>query len=332
MAVLSKPELLNQISDAILDNGWNLWYASTAHPFRFIVSKNNELHKIIVYIYNISHGGNTRDPEEYRIQIKLRDEKLEFDDGWKTLILGWWDEGKVFAGFDAPKHPYPKYSSSLQIRLPTLRNAEINGLSVSQKENDEIAVAFTSDLFMTYVSELNKVHDLASTEADIQILSEIVQKSDEESLDAGILIEKVTKPRREVVRSIHTKLRESNFRKRVLVAYENRCAFCGVQLGLVEAAHVLPVSYESSTDETSNGIALCVLHHKAFDSSFITFDTDYKITHNKHKAEHFRQNKLDGGMERFLADIRTHISLPPSIKDRPNREYVETANKIRGWK
>ncbi|MDQ2696688.1 MAG: HNH endonuclease [Pseudomonadota bacterium] len=42
-------------------------------------------------------------------------------------------------------------------------------------------------------------------------------------------------------------------------------------------AHIIPVAADSSTDETTNGIALCALHHKAYDQNLLGFDEDYRI-------------------------------------------------------
>jgi putative restriction endonuclease len=66
------------------------------------------------------------------------------------------------------------------------------------------------------------------------------------------------------------KKRDPDFRKRVLTAYEYRCAVCGfdVRLGSVsialDAAHIR-WHQAGGPDREGNGLALCVLHHKLFD-------------------------------------------------------------------
>jgi putative restriction endonuclease len=71
--------------------------------------------------------------------------------------------------------------------------------------------------------------------------------------------------------------RDPQFRKRVLVAYEYACAVCGfdVRLGAVsvalDAAHVR-WHQAGGPDEESNGLALCVLHHKLFDLGAFTLN------------------------------------------------------------
>jgi putative restriction endonuclease len=71
--------------------------------------------------------------------------------------------------------------------------------------------------------------------------------------------------------------RDSQFRQRVLTAYEYRCAVCGfdVRLGSVtvalDAAHIRWVQ-AAGPDEERNGLALCVLHHKLFDLGAFTLE------------------------------------------------------------
>jgi putative restriction endonuclease len=75
------------------------------------------------------------------------------------------------------------------------------------------------------------------------------------------------------------KKRDLLFRQRVLTAYEYRCAVCGfdVRLGSVsialDAAHIRWFQ-AGGPDEESNGLALCVLHHKTFDLGAFTVNHD----------------------------------------------------------
>ena len=71
------------------------------------------------------------------------------------------------------------------------------------------------------------------------------------------------------------KKRDPHFRLKVLTAYEYRCAVCGfdVRLGTVsialDAAHIQWHQAGGPAKE-SNGLALCVLHHKTFDLGAFT--------------------------------------------------------------
>lgn len=64
--------------------------------------------------------------------------------------------------------------------------------------------------------------------------------------------------------------REPSFREHVLNAYERKCAFCGSATMLrntlvdIEAAHI-KWHCQGGPSTVSNGLALCVAHHKLFD-------------------------------------------------------------------
>ena len=74
--------------------------------------------------------------------------------------------------------------------------------------------------------------------------------------------------------------RDPAFRSRVLTAYEYACAVCGfdVRLGShvmgLEAAHI-QWHQAGGPDEEHNGLALCSLHHKAFDLGAFTIQPDH---------------------------------------------------------
>lgn len=75
------------------------------------------------------------------------------------------------------------------------------------------------------------------------------------------------------------KPRDPRFRQKVLTAYEYRCAVCGfdVRLGSVsialDAAHI-HWHQAGGPDHETNGLALCVLHHKVFDLGAFTVNKD----------------------------------------------------------
>lgn len=76
--------------------------------------------------------------------------------------------------------------------------------------------------------------------------------------------------------------RDPAFRDAVLRAYERRCAVCGFDARLrdalvcVEAAHVRFRQF-GGPDEVRNGLALCSLHHKAFDLGAIGVSEDRRV-------------------------------------------------------
>ncbi len=332
MAKHRKFDLLDIIVQSINDSGWNVLYVSdvSQHPFVLKIYKNEESHLLRIYIWNLTHGGGAaRAADEYRIQITGADH-FEQRAGEKTLILGWWDSVGVFAGFDFTKHTGKLgFSPSIQIREEFLRKALINGFSPCNKGNNEIAVAFRPDFFVNYVQSLDQLHSFGTSAKDFKLLEEVSDQPLELNTE---LIQQVSKRRQIAVIQLSKKLRDTSFKARVLNAYGNKCAFSGLQLKLVDAAHIIPVSYDNSTDDTANGIALSALYHRAYDRGIVTFNEQYQTVVNTTEMQKLKEIGFDGGMAKFIKDLRPIINVPPSITDRPNIKFIKEANKLRGWK
>ncbi len=325
-----KYDLLEQVVTAVTESGWNVSYLSRTeeHPFRLLIYREDENFKVRVYIWHMTHGGGRARPaNEYRIQI-TGVTAIQAARGEKTLILGWWQEGEVFAGFDVQKHLGTLgRSPSIQIREEYLRQAYVNGFSPCDKGNGEIAIAFRPDFFVDYVRNLEQLHSFGQSPQDavaLGIVSQNPQVNDAE-------LEVSSKVRRTTMASVRRALRDISFRRRVLTAYSRRCAMCGLQLRLVDAAHIIPVSHENSTDETRNGLALCALHHRAYDQALVTVMEDYSLELNDKQIREIRKVREAGGLEQFSESLRALVLLPPAVQDRPHVEYIKIANRSRGW-
>jgi len=73
--------------------------------------------------------------------------------------------------------------------------------------------------------------------------------------------------------------RDPKFRQKVLTAYEYRCAVCGFDVRLGSVAIALDAAnirwhQAGGPHQETNGLALCVLHHKMFDLGAFTVDTE----------------------------------------------------------
>ncbi len=79
-----------------------------------------------------------------------------------------------------------------------------------------------------------------------------------------------------------TESRSVAFRRVVVQAYNHTCAVCGIRLltpegrTAVAASHVVPWSH-SHNDDPRNGLALCGLHHWAFDQGLITVTPAHEV-------------------------------------------------------
>ena len=118
---------------------------------------------------------------------------------------------------------------------------------------------------------------------------------------------------------------DHNFRYIVLDAYSEQCAICycdikmnGMPLAL-EAAHIM-MQAAGGPDKVTNGIALCVMHHKLFNLGIMTVDEDMNI--NVFES-------VDGDWVKKLNDEFHHkpISLPRSCDKVPDSQYIRWHNE-----
>lgn len=84
------------------------------------------------------------------------------------------------------------------------------------------------------------------------------------------------------IAAITRRRRDPNFRNAVLVAYQYRCAMCGLDLRVgtltvgLEAAHI-KWHQARGPDSVDNGIAFCALHHKLFDFGAFTVSDNHQV-------------------------------------------------------
>ena len=223
MARLLKPALFQQVEQAIRLSGW--WFltlpTSESYCRRYHVYTDAQAFPIIVYIWNVSHGGGAaRAANEYRIQVTGLSRFIP-EQGGKTLILGWWDDAGVFVGFDYTRHSgILGASPSLQISIQALEDAHRNGFATYTKGTGETAITFKPDFFGHYIEHLESLHRCGESPQTSTLLQRIGENPydvpDEE-------IDSVPQERQYVVVTTRRALRELGFRDRVLTAYSFPC-------------------------------------------------------------------------------------------------------------
>jgi putative restriction endonuclease len=126
--------------------------------------------------------------------------------------------------------------------------------------------------------------------------------------------------RRYAERLVRQRLHQPVFRAKVMHAYERSCAICSLRHpDLLDAAHIIPDAGEAGTPEVSNGMALCKIHHAAYDRNFLAVSPDYRVTVN-----HQLMLEVDGPMLKhgIQAMNGQRIRVPERRSDQPNREAL----------
>ncbi len=118
-----------------------------------------------------------------------------------------------------------------------------------------------------------------------------------------------------------TKLRlhQPVFRARVIRAYEQACAICRLQhVDLLDAAHILSDA-DGGQPVVPNGLALCKIHHAAYDRGILGVRPDYVV---EVRADVLLE--VDGPMLRHgIQDVHGwNLELPRRVLDRPDRDLL----------
>ena len=124
-----------------------------------------------------------------------------------------------------------------------------------------------------------------------------------------------------VTRLARQRLHQVAFRHRVLRAYRESCAMCRLHHpDLLDAAHILPDGHPEGEPITANGLALCKLHHAAFDRNIVGIRPDSVL-----EIRHDVLDEIDGPMLRHgLQDLhgRPLMVVPRAEADRPRTEFL----------
>lgn len=145
---------------------------------------------------------------------------------------------------------------------------------------------------------------------------------DVEALAPGIAADVATDARRQyVTRLALTRMHQAGFRQRVLAAYDTKCTICHLRLPrLLDAAHILSDRHPKGEPVVPNGLALCKIHHAAFDANILGITPDHVV-----EIRHDILDEVDGPMLRHgLQDLHGNvITLPAKGADHPDRDRLE---------
>jgi putative restriction endonuclease len=143
-----------------------------------------------------------------------------------------------------------------------------------------------------------------------------------ESLHINAIGEDDAEPRRAyVTATFRRRLHQVAFRERVIRAYAERCALCRLRhQELLDAAHITPDSDAEGEPVISNGVALCKLHHAAFDRFFFAIRPDYVIEVRASVLLESDGPMLVVGLQQINGQ---RIHLPRRLTDLPDRNRLE---------
>lgn len=333
MSSVPRVQLIEAVEDAIISSGYSGVRVSdnNEEPARFIVTgPSRRSISIWVYVRNLTPAGRS-DADEYRIQLRSDILPLALNADGPTVLLGYQATLKLFAGFE-PCSISTGATTQLSggyISLRIVKRAQKQGMTFDRDRRDRIAVGVSPDMLVAYCLHASDIHAAAEDDKIVGILNSATSAFDgHDETGSSDNLESVKTERQRLIRSVSYIARDAGFRKRVLKAYQRRCAISGMQLELVEAAHILPVFVNGSTDNVTNGLSLLPQFHRAYDSGLIYLDTDFVMKVNDIRARHLTSKHLAKGLT-GLSQSLGRIRLPTNRRDWPDLGLITQANAIR---
>jgi putative restriction endonuclease len=122
--------------------------------------------------------------------------------------------------------------------------------------------------------------------------------------------------------------RDSAFTQLVREAYDGQCAICGSERKSpdgkpeVEAAHIYP-KRKGGSDDVRNGIALCKLHHWAFDTGWFSLSDEHEIL--------VKDAPERNGYHEFKQLEGDQIRLPDEDEAHPHPMFLEEHRRLHGF-
>jgi putative restriction endonuclease len=119
---------------------------------------------------------------------------------------------------------------------------------------------------------------------------------------------------------VKVRLHQPIFRAKVLHAYASSCTVCDLRHPeLLDAAHIESDSSEFGVPHVTNGMAMCKLHHAAYDRALMGITPDFEVRIDKDLL-----SEVDGPMLRHgLQDMHGHhIRLPEKKASQPSRDRL----------
>ena len=329
--------LYNLVKDAIAPYSEDFRFENRANPMEF---RLNGL-SYSAHVSYVHDSGNSRENEdEVRIQIGrglMEEQRGRAETGKRVAFLGFFEGGEAFVAWD-PRHVFSLqakkvvsvYARQSQLAAVRLNQAAVHQFHARFLEEQSFAIALPAEALGFYLENIEQFHRLPTEESIVQLMHDHTLTFTESGfgsdgnfdIEDGEHREKFTYERKAYPR-------DPRFKKWILDAYERTCCVCDRQLGLIEAAHIIPHSIEGSPNEISNGLALCIEHHRLYDRALLLPGPEQTLVFNNERADYLRQTNQDKGLEEIEALNGTKYNVPGNKEHRPSDDYLKQGIAIR---
>jgi putative restriction endonuclease len=122
------------------------------------------------------------------------------------------------------------------------------------------------------------------------------------------------------LRTVRARLHQQRFRHEVLRAYQHRCTICALrERELVQAAHIVSDPSPEGIAAVVNGLALCAIHHLAYDRNLLGIDSAGGVHIARRLREEHDGPMLREGLQGFHGGT---IQKPRLVVEHPDPERL----------
>lgn len=333
MTILNKSDLFYIFFDALRSHTESVLFGDGNNPYTMHMAGND----ISVFLANVHFAGRS-DTDEYRIQCHGSIPRIlagACSTSAGVFVVGYFRECDVFCAWDparflARSNEVQRFS--IYTRRSKMRQARQEGLAVYTDSDGQRILAFRREFIGLYIENATVLHGLS--EESLRGLSKAYGSAQttevSRAMDADAQRFEVEIEKRRVSSTSIKYVRNPRFRANVLMAYGHACAMCDIQLDLVDAAHIVPHAHALGVDSISNGMALCSLHHKSFDTGLLYVCPDYAIRENQARLEYLTKVGRVGGLQWYRDGLRSSLMLPRKDIWFPTTDNLRIGNQVRG--
>jgi putative restriction endonuclease len=201
------------------------------------------------------------------------------------------------------------------------------GVDPRHHENEGLRRAMATNTPLVYFHGIERGHYLPQWPAfivgdDPGALTFTVAMDEPQALREDLTADAVEGVRRlYVTRLARHRLHQVAFRQRVLRAYRETCALCRLRhRELLDAAHILPDTHPRGEPVVPNGLALCKLHHSAFDANIIGVRPDLVVEVRDDVLREVDGPMLEHGLQSVHGERL--LVLPRAAAERPDPDLL----------
>lgn len=315
--VISRRQIAFKIADLVGAEALVLQDAANGWPALAQLHADSETLPVAMFVGPVTLTQRDRDDIERRFQNPGRERPITILPGRLPLLVGLWDQDEVLpvprpllVTADPVRRQGLTTRYSIFVTVGSLLEASRTGWSEATNGAGEvIRCLLPSMLPMAAIADRL---DAAPSSWQVQHAIEAAGLADTDADEhaAG-----------RARRATMTLVRDARFAKRVVAAYGDACAMCGLGLGLVQGAHIYPAAAPRSSDEPWNGLALCANHHLAFDRHVVAVDPATMGIH--FNWELLGSQPSNDALRAFATATFSKLTMPADQNLRPRPEMFE---------